>query len=254
MKESRVFILSFANAMHAFLTSLFLLAVIFGGPARSEEASVSLRLSSGNLPPVHTPAHDGYMDLLLVELFKRAGYALEFIDLPPRRALQSANSGLHDGDGVRRRSIGDSFPNLRTLDPAIVEVEFVGLHLAPAITVARPEDFLRYSIGYIRGWDVSEKLFENHPNATAVTDAGNLMRMLEENRIDVAFMTRTSGQYFAEFHHVTDIKFTEFRITQGLHLNLHKKHKNLFPKLEVILAQMHADGTYANLTAGDVSQ
>jgi len=250
MKESRLFILYFANVMRAVLTA----AVILAQPAMAEESSATLRLSSGNLPPVHTPTQDGYMDLLLVELFRRAGFTIQFIDLPPRRALQSANSGLHDGDAARRRSVGASFPNLRMLEPAIVEVEFVGLYLDPAINVVRSEDFHRYAIGYIHGWDVSEELFKNHPNATAVSDPVNLLKMLEEKRIDVAFLTRAPGQYFAENHNLKGVRFTEFRLKQGLHLNLHKKYKNLLPRLETLLAEMRADGTYANLTAGYASQ
>tara|TARA_R110002051_G_scaffold7035_5_gene33050 strand:- start:4105 stop:4680 length:576 start_codon:yes stop_codon:yes gene_type:complete len=181
---------------------------------------------------------------LLIELFDRAGYVVKFVDLPPRRALVNANNGLHDGDAARIRSSGEIYPNLRVLDPKIIDVDFVGLYLDPDVSVKTPVDFADYSVGYIRGWNVAENLFKAHPNAIAVNHTDSLLRMLNENRIDIAFLTREPGNYFADKFNMTDLKFTGFYIRRSLHLFLNIKHVGLLPKLEVLLTQMHDDGTY----------
>lgn len=234
--------------------AVLLLALVAGSAARADGHRPIMRLSTGNLPPVSTPARDGYLNRLVIELFGRADYSVEFIDLPPRRAIANANNGLHDGDAARDIVLSETAKNLRPMSSPIFPVDFVGLYLDPDIRVEKPEDYTGYSVGYIRGWHIAEKLFEDHPNAIAVSTPGNLLRLLKEDRIDVAFLTRAPGQFIADQNDIEDLKFTSYSVRQDFFVYLNIRHILLLPKLDSLLEEMRADGTYDEIMAGYLTQ
>ena len=232
-----------AYAAACLVAAAFLFVGGLAMQVRADDSRPVIRLSSANLPPVMTPAQDGYLDRILAELFDRVGHTVVMIDVPPRRGLIDAANGLHDGDAGRLNVITQTFPDLIAVTPPVLSVDMLGLYISDTVDIRSYEDFRKYSVGYLRGWRIAEAKFGDHPDAIAVSTPDVLMRMLTEGRIEVAFLTRAPARYIAETHGITDLKESAFYDRYPLHIHLNKRHADLLPDLSAALTDMKADGT-----------
>lgn len=220
------------------------------GGAAAQGDRETVRLSAVNLPPVVTAGHDGFLDLLLIELFSRIDVDVAFEELPDRRVMMGVSDGLIDGDAGRLVEAGVDMPNIVRLSDPLMYVEFGGLHTDPDIAIAGIGDFDRYRVGYLQGWVFAEDLFAEHADAIAVRTVDSLFAMLEAGRIDVAFITRVPGLELASQRGLAGARFSEFRIRRNLHLFLNARLEPHLAELSRALSEMHADGTYDRIMSG----
>ena len=217
--------------------------------ARAQHDDRPFILSAANLAPVVTPAGDGYLDLLIREMFRRAGLQVEVVLLPTRRGLAHANSGILDGDAGRLMGISNRYPNLVPVPTPVIFVDFLGVFLDDHIRIETREDFDNYRVGYVRGWAIAENFFAGHRDATAVRDPEILFRMLRDKRIDVAFLTRVPAPLYAAKAGVTGLHFSAYSQRRDLFLHLNLRHSDKIAVLNEALIEMQADGTSARILA-----
>lgn len=223
-----------------FLLSLFLTC---GGAAAQSDREV-VRLAAVNLSPVATAQHDGYLNLLLIELFSRIDVDVAFQNMPAGRVMMAVNGGLVDGDAGRLEEVGADLPNIVRLNDPLMYVEFGGLYTDAEISIADLEDFAPLRVGYLRGWVIAEVLFADHDSATSVRTVDSLLAMLAAGRIDVAFITRATGLEQARQRNLPGALFSEFRIRRDLHLFLNAQFEPWLADLSQALSEMHSDGAY----------
>lgn len=219
-----------------------------------EASPAPLVLSSATLAPLTTPARDGYLDRLYAEWFARAGLRVELVAVPATRGLENANAGLYDGDAARIDMDSSRYPNLHRIPEPLFEVAFSGLYLDRIISVQTPADFENYHVGYVRGWQIAERIFAGSKTALAVRDADSLIDMLTAKRLDIAFLTIAPARFKAREKNVQPLLSTEFRIRKNLYLHLNSSHQDKISLLTETLRVMKSDGSYDAIMAGYIAE
>ncbi len=223
--------------------------IVLPAHAMGQTASAPLVLSNVTLPPVTTPAGDGYLDKLYAEWFSRAGLRAEMVVAPAARGLENANAGLIDGEVARISVDSTLYPNLQKIPEPVIQVNFSGLYSDPSISVKTHTDFRKYRVGHVRGWRIAERLFEGFDNVIAVRNAESLIDMLAANRLDIVFMTVAPARTLARVKHVKQLHTTEFRIEKYLFLYLHSSHHDKISIMTETLKSMKSDGSYDAIMA-----
>lgn len=238
------------RASRQFGIALVLSLAFFVSPLAAGAADAPLRIGVTFLPPGVMPAGDGFLDRIFDQMFSRSGLTYEFEELPLRRSHAAANNGLLDGIMTPQADLSGEFPNLIALEEPVMRMAFGGVILKQGISIRAPKDFDDYAVGYIRGWKEAEALFENHKNAEGVRNADILMRMLAEERIDVAFFSLAPGLYMANKLGMGEPTATEYRVESDLTLHLHRSHIEAVPLLLESLRAIKADGSYDEILSG----
>lgn len=206
-----------------------------------------LVLNDGNDPPMTTPEHDGFIDVVAAEVFHRAGAELRLVQLPAERALYLASDGLLDGDITRVSEIGKQFPNLLRVPEPLFDRDFVAFSKNPAI----PATFAALrgrSVGIIRGWRIFERNIADGRHVTKVQDARQLFRLLQLDRIEVALYDRSMGQALIEKYGMKDIHLLHpVLIRRPMYIYLYRGHAALVPALAASLKAVKRDGFYARV-------
>ena len=182
---------------------------------------------------------------ILEEGFKRANLGLEFYLLPFQRSLINANRGLYDGEAARIWEINELFPNLVRIPVSIHSIDLVVLS-RKKILITKASDLKKYHVGVIRGMKIAEKVAKDAKplSITVATNHITLVKMLSSNRLDlivtnkIGLLTDLSKSIEKEFYLVE-----KPILSRPLYMHLHKKHKNLIPRLEKAFESMLKDGT-----------
>ncbi|WP_157736086.1 substrate-binding periplasmic protein [Granulosicoccus antarcticus] len=211
-------------------------------------------LSTETLPPLITKTGDGYLDILYDEWFARAGLNVEFIATPAARGLANANAGLIDGEAARIDIPLSNYPNLRKVSEVVTQLVFTGFTLDPDVSVISVADFDQYSVGYVRGWKLAEKLFGKHANAVPVRKIDSLLEMLLSKRIDIAFLMVSPTLMMARDKGLEQLITTKYSVTKEFYLYVNSKHYKKIPELERTLREMKSDGSYQMIMADYIAE
>jgi len=168
---------------------------------------------------------------------------------PKARALVVANSGIADGDAYRvydfHKRTGGKFPNLIRVGAPYISIywtAFVGDKYKD-IKVVGWKDLANYRVVAIRGNKTMEaRLNEFVPkeNRTVVGQYEQAFKMLLLGRVDVVVGKPSVGVSYLEKHKNLHM-VGEFE-DQDIYMYLHKKHKQLIPKIERELQEMKKSG------------
>lgn len=88
---------------------------------------------------------------VLMEAYSRLGYKVVFDDLPGRRALEWANTGLTDGDVARIAGTGTKYPNLIRVETPVIYFKGVAFSKTIDKPVNTWDDLKGLRIGVVRG-------------------------------------------------------------------------------------------------------
>lgn len=204
----------------------------------------ALTISSGFAQPEAALVGD-----VLQEGFDRAGIRLIYQILPNQRSLINANNGINDGEGARIWEIDEIYPNLVRVSVPIHSIDLVVLSRKD-IYVHEPSDLKKYHVGVIRGMKIAENIaHEMGPRSiTAATDHLTLIKMLDNDRLDV-IITNRIGLYtgLKESHQDGLYLRKEPLVSRSLYMHLHKRHEALIPRFEEAFRSMIEDGTYLRM-------
>lgn len=182
---------------------------------------------------------------IISEGFKRAKLKLNFQALPNQRSLINANSGINDGEAARISKIGKIYPNLIKVNVPIHNIDIVMLS-SKNIKIHTKLELQKYHIGVVRGVKITEKLaraFNNSPIVLA-TNYKVLLRMLIQNRIDIAIVNKI-GAYtdLKRFKNQTFYIKKKPLASPKLYMFLNKKNSYLVPRFEKAFKSMLDDKT-----------
>lgn len=204
----------------------------------------TLRITSGFDYPETNLIHS-----VLKEGFKRAKIGLEYHTLPNQRSLINANRGIYDGEAARIWEINELYPNLVRIPVSIHAIDLVVLS-RKKIFITKASDLKNYHVGVIRGMKIAEKMAKDAKplSITTATNHITLVKMLSNDRLDliltnkIGLLTDLSKSIEKGFYLVE-----KPILSRPLYMHLHKKHKNLIPKLEKAFESMIEDGTYQKI-------
>jgi len=203
-----------------------------------------LVLNDTNEPPYTTPDRTGFLDVIAGEAFRRVGAELRLVKLPAERGLINANSGIEDGDMVRIAGLEKQYPNLVRVPEKLVDWEFSAFSKNSSI----PSNWLairQRSAGHIKGWKIYEQNLAGAGHVTTADDPGQLFRLLDLNRIDVALYERSLGVALARQLGLKGAQpLAPPLATREMFIYLNKRHAGLVPRLAEALRAMKRDGFY----------
>ena len=175
------------------------------------------------------------------EAYQRAGLNVQFIPLPNKRSLLSANNGDVDGDVGRIASIESSFPNLRRVDAKLID-----LHGAAYTTRADIHHYDKglldhYRIGYVLGVRWAEDLIKGR-EATKARDYKGLFDLLKENRVDIVLATTASADAVIKQNTTSDLPIRKLEpviFSEPIYHYLNKKNSAIIPRLEQAIREIN---------------
>ncbi len=210
---------------------------IFAGTLQAQQ---SLRINS----TIHSPSEAIFVKNL-EEVFKRLGIQMIRQTPPVGRALLNVNEGIDDGDGPRLKLIEGLFPNMIRVPESFGNFHFVAFSNSVTVKTSSWESLVPYHIAYIHGW----KLFDAHvvgaKSVTKVKNAELLFKLLQKKRTELVLTSLVSGLSYIQESNLQGIELMEpSLLIEPKFLFLHKKHKDLVPRIASTLREMKKDGTY----------
>ena len=215
--------------------------------AWSADKNPVLVLNDVNKPPYTTEKGDGFIDLLVSDMFHRVGLSLKLVKVSPERGLINANEGLVDGDVNRIKGLDKLYQNLVMVPETLRDSYFCALSFNPDIHTSRG-DLDHHEVGYIKGWKIYEKMMAGSNKATTADSPEQLFRLLKLNRIEVALYACVEGLALAEQMKLKRLYVLQPHLSKvPLYLYLNKKYADLVPRLDRALKNIKKDGTYDQL-------
>jgi polar amino acid transport system substrate-binding protein len=223
---------------------LLMASLLFVSPADFAAEPQVLVLNDVNEPPLTTPEHTGFLDMIATEMFRRIEVELRLVKLPAERALLLANDGLEDGDLTRIAGLEEQYPNLVRVPEKLIDWDFAAFSKDASIPV-NFEAIRRHSVGLIRGWKIYERNMAGAEHVTTVDDPQQLFRLLDRDRIEVALYTRWMGLALIQKQGLKDIRPLEPPlVSRAMYIYLNKRHAKLVPKLAEALRALKREGYY----------
>lgn len=207
-------------------------------------ATPVLVLNDANEAPYTTASRDGYVDMIAIEAFRRAGLSLRLVKQPAERGLRNADSGDLDGDLTRIAGLEAQYPNLVRVPEKLLDWEFSAFGAATS-RAPQWEALGARPVAHIRGWKIYEKQLVGAAAVTAAADARQLFRLLATGRIESALYERWMGLAYLRESSLQGYVVHEPPLAKReMFIYLHKRHAHLVPALTKALVEMKAAGFY----------
>jgi polar amino acid transport system substrate-binding protein len=186
---------------------------------------------------------------ILEVIYKRLELAVEFVDMPAKRALVESSQGRVDGEVQRVLDVGREYPSLLAVQPPINYIEPAAFVTRVDVAVTGWSSLAPFSIGIVRGVGSSERGTRGMARVEAVTTIDQLMEILASDRIDVAVSDRFSGLLVIKRHHLETRIRTLAPVLEHIPLYhfLNERHRELVPRVGRIIQAMAASGELERL-------
>jgi polar amino acid transport system substrate-binding protein len=211
-------------------------------------AADTLVLSTGVGPPFTTPKHDGFLDQVIGEAFRRAGASVRItVHESSERALINANAGDDDGVVPRIKGLDSQYPNLIRVPEVVFDNDFVAYSLHHRFATSDWKSLAPYHVAYLIGWKIFENNLADHPQTSAVKDAGQLFNLLRMERTDVILYERWQGLWQARDLGLPVAMLEPPLARQEMFCYVNRKHARLVPAIAAALVAMKRDGSYRRI-------
>jgi len=225
----------------AAITCLYLLS----GPSVAEAPADDkiLVLSTAFSEPLSNNEQTGFVDRLVGTALRRLGYRLESVYSPAERALIIANSGVDDGEMLRIAGLQKSYPNLIQVPEKIIDLEFVAFTHNKSLEINGWQDLASYTVAIITGWKILERNIPTATDLVTVKNVDQLFTLLLKDRTDAILYSRWSGLAYMRKHQLQGIRIVEPSLArQSMYVYLHKRHRDLVPRLANELRALKVEG------------
>ena len=182
-------------------------------------------------------------------VFKEAKLPLKMQILPNKRSVQNANEGIDDGDATRIWHINKYYPNLHRVPIETSHIDIVAI-THKKLMLKKLTDIKPYNIGVVRGMKIVEvKAEELHPKSLIKVDSHKtLIQMLINHRIDVALADKGSLIQVIKRENIKGLYLLQKPLmVLPMYIHLHKKHKNLIPRLTQAAQTLNSKGVLAKI-------
>jgi polar amino acid transport system substrate-binding protein len=215
-------------------------------PSRADAAPAQavLRLSRlENIPDQYVGGE------ILKAVYRRLDIAIEFVDLPAKRALVESSQGRVDGEVHRILAVQSEFPSLLPVRASINYIEPSAFVKQRELRIDGWSSIAPYSIGIVRGVGSSERGTSGMSKVEAVATMEQLMQMLASGRIDVAVCDRFSGVLLNRKLRLDAVVRPLSPALEHIPLYhfLHERHRELVPRVEKVVQEMEAGGELERL-------
>ncbi|MDK9716288.1 MAG: transporter substrate-binding domain-containing protein [Trichlorobacter sp.] len=208
-------------------------------------AGQTLVLGTADRPPLSTEDQKGFSDQVIREACKRLGIEVQIVPLASARTLSNVEQGLDDGNFLRIAGAEKKFPHLIRVPEPIIEVQFVIFSKNKNLKTPNWASLKPYHVGYVRGWLIAEDKIKDVRQITVVENRTSLFKVLEADRIELAFAELYGGYYLMHTLNLPQLSIAQPPLaTKDMFLYLNKKHEKLVPELAKALRDMKRDGSY----------
>ena len=208
-------------------------------------AQPTMTISSSIFPPFTNEANTGFEDRIIPEMFRRAGYHSDVRRLPGQRAITLTEEGYMDADFSLVKGITSQLKNLVQMNEPTFRRDFVVFSKNKNMSIEHWNSLKPYAVAFVNGWKILEWNIKNYKSLTKASNPRQLFKLLENDRVDAVVYARYSGLYLLQKMGFTDIAIVGKPLaTKDMCVVLHKKHKQLVPRLDKILRDMKQDGFY----------
>jgi len=187
------------------------------------------------------------------KILAQMGIGFEYRNLPAKRASIAANSGEVDGDLTRVYSYNDKFTNLIRVEESNHLVEFSAYTTDPDLSLHGWESLKGYRVDCRRGVIMCT---EHVSKVTLMYEANSIDQLvyrLLNGYTDVIVRNANIFDNYMKSEAFKQIdpgkKVLKAGVMQYIsaHAFLHKKHKDLVPKISELLKEMKRTGEYQRI-------
>ena len=212
-----------------------------------------LRLSSGVGAPYLQEDGNGFLDLLIPEVFRRIGVNAKAMRYEAtERAMINADKGIDDGVAMRIKGLENAYPNLVRVEEKIIDNEFVAYATRLQVATTGFDALRPYQVGYINGWKVFEAGLMPGTQVTKVQGADQLFTLLANDRVDLILFERWQGNHLLRERGIKAGMLQPPLVTTEMFMYLHAKHARLVAPAARALREMKTDGSYQRIAAGSL--
>ncbi|UCD33325.1 MAG: transporter substrate-binding domain-containing protein [Desulfobacterales bacterium] len=198
-------------------------------------------------PPATTKKHDGFEDLLAMELFSRLGFKPEIHIVPAERGLINLNQGIDDAILTRGAGLEKIYPNIVRITEVANERKYIAF-ARKDIKLNSWDDLEKYDVAHINGWKIFDRNVKKYKSSIKVRGPEQLFYLLDKDRVDVVLYGLSAGQWMIRKLEIKNVRpiYPPLANKQKF-FYLNKKHAALIPRANEVLRQIKQDGTYAKL-------
>ncbi len=208
-------------------------------------AEKTLVLNTAFTSPLSNSDQKGFVDVIVGKALRRIGYQLNSVRLPAERALINANAGIDDGDLLRIGGLQKSYPNLIQVPEKVMDLEFVVFTTKASFPIRGWKSLKPYSVAIITGWKILERNIPAETDLIKVKNVDQLFTLLLKNRVDAIVYSRWVGLGYIKQHKIREVRILGKPLARRkMYVYLHKKHKNLVPRLAKSLRHIKTSGLY----------
>lgn len=180
---------------------------------------------------------------VITEAYWRIGITVEFRWFPSERAIFMANSGVVDGEFLRKTGIKRNYPNLIRIPVALKTDDVVVVTKDKKFKVEGWKSLLPYRVGYVRGLKMVENNLADGTQTEAVGTMEQAYGKLAAGRTDVVIDGREQAYRHFRTLGLNDLVVLEPPLlTIQLFHYLHVKNRHLVQPLTASLQQMEREG------------
>lgn len=188
---------------------------------------------------------------ILKVVYERLNIAVEFVDVPAKRALTLSSSGALDGEVQRIAGIDRDYPSLLQISPPINYIEPAAFTTGLHFEVRGWPSIRSYRVGIVRGVGSSEDGTRGMPNVVIANNLDSLIHMLDAGRFDVLVTDLFSGSVAIKKQNLASrIQPLSPPLQQiSIYHYLNERHRKLAEKVASVLRDMEATDELAKLRA-----
>jgi len=223
---------------------IFLFLILSSSPVvYAQDTLVLSTIQKSNITPA--------LKAVVVRAYKELGIEVKIKQSPAARSLLQANEGTVDGELGRTRFVQAGHPNLIKISIPVFIVKMVAFSKLNIRLESGIKDLSQYRVGVVRGYKDAEALVIDRKSTLQVTDAEQLIHMVNFGRIDAGLFALTNGLILLKKLGIHDIHALEPPLAQlELYHYLHKKHSSLVPMITKVLERMERDGSIEEIWKG----
>ncbi len=189
--------------------------------------------------PADTP-QARYVIELLTQAYREIGYEINIIEFSHQKALEAANQGFLDGQLGRINDVKEDYPNLLKVDFPLFDFNLILLKNCQICRYPKMN-----SLAIQSSYPAAQSYIEQHHFKGDVIKVRNItaqLNLLTQKRVEGAilldFMLLTKHPNFNQqaFH-------KELLMPMQSYHFVHKRHKELIPKLTAVLKTLEQNGT-----------
>lgn len=214
--------------------------------AHAEAPACQIIIGSCHRTPLSNAAGTGSIDRVVIEAFRRIGYAACIEPQTCERSLRNADSGVADGELLRvPAAVAASSPNLVVVPEVLYALPMSGFTAQPDLSVNGLNDLLSLRVGYVVGWKILEERVRAR-EILRVRGPVELFQLFQDKKVDLVIYERITGLHLVKEMGIQGIHpLDPPLLVTPQHLMLNRRHQHLAEPLANAIRALKADGTYA---------